>query len=277
MQQHIGYYKTSKTWIIICIYLQLFLHCFGNPCGNPITDAVNDIQKLVGNLPNDYIMNLKYVPKKEGLPKHCWLYMMVVEMTRHLDNLLTKFENTSQNFLIIKNLSLILQGIRICIRLNDEMDFDSVSSLYQVEGFKPRDFFNYVTSTIEVFKEINNTEYTGTCVLPTEYDFEYNTEDDSHSTNHDLPYVPSTRKNSSRIDSSARSGFNTGASIQYSTVLIALACLVIGFLLGVVCWWKFKHRQTQTQNNLSEVAVEPRAENESQQILRQAKNDISVI
>ncbi|XP_018106176.1 KIT ligand L homeolog isoform X1 [Xenopus laevis] len=266
-----------ETWIIICIYLQLFLHCFGNPCGNPITDAVNDIQKLVGNLPNDYIMKLKYVPKKESLPKHCWLYMMVVEMTRHLDNLLTKFENTSQNFLIIKNLSLILQGIRICIR-HDEMDFDSVSSLYQVEGFKPRDFFGYVTSTIEVFKEINNTEYAGPCTMPAEYDFDYDIEAfQTPSTNHDLPYIPSTRKNSSRFDSSARSGFNTGASIQYSTVLIALACLVIGFLLGVLFWWKFKHRQNQTQDSLSAVAVEPSAENESQYILQQATTDVGVI
>ncbi|OCT87554.1 hypothetical protein XELAEV_18021250mg [Xenopus laevis] len=263
----------QQTWIIICINLQLFLHCFGKPCGNPITDAVNDIPKLVGNIPNDYNMSVRYVPEKDGLPKHCWLYMMVFEMTRHLDNLSTKFENTSQNFLIIDNLSKIFKGIRQCIRLKDEMDFDSASSLYRVEVIKARDFFSYVTSTIEVFKEINDTEYSRLCILPQEYEFEYTTEDDFLilDSNHDLPYVPSTRKNSSRFDSSARSGFSTGTSIQYSTVLIALACLVIGFLLGVLCLWKFKHRQTQTQDNLSAVAVEPRAENESRHILQLAK------
>uniref|UniRef100_A0A663MMN7 Kit ligand n=1 Tax=Athene cunicularia TaxID=194338 RepID=A0A663MMN7_ATHCN len=62
---------TSKTWIITCFCLQLLLL---NPfvkaqssCGNPVTDDVNDIAKLVGNLPNDYMITLKYVPKMDSL------------------------------------------------------------------------------------------------------------------------------------------------------------------------------------------------------------------
>ncbi|XP_025937094.1 kit ligand isoform X2 [Apteryx rowi] len=63
--------KKAQTWIITCFCLQLLLL---NPlvkaqssCGNPVTDDVNDIAKLVGNLPNDYIITLKYVPKMDSL------------------------------------------------------------------------------------------------------------------------------------------------------------------------------------------------------------------
>uniref|UniRef100_A0A8D2Q7V4 Kit ligand n=1 Tax=Varanus komodoensis TaxID=61221 RepID=A0A8D2Q7V4_VARKO len=61
----------KKTWIITCFYLQLLLL---NPlvkaqsrCGNPVTDDVNNIGKLVGNLPNDYMIPLKYVRKMDSL------------------------------------------------------------------------------------------------------------------------------------------------------------------------------------------------------------------
>ncbi|XP_065525994.1 kit ligand isoform X3 [Lathamus discolor] len=63
--------KKAQTWIITCFCLQLLLL---NPlvkaqssCGNPVTDDVNDITKLVGNLPNDYMITLKYVPKMDSL------------------------------------------------------------------------------------------------------------------------------------------------------------------------------------------------------------------
>uniref|UniRef100_A0A8B9FD11 Kit ligand n=1 Tax=Amazona collaria TaxID=241587 RepID=A0A8B9FD11_9PSIT len=63
--------EQQKTWIITCFCLQLLLL---NPlvkaqssCGNPVTDDVNDITKLVGNLPNDYMITLKYVPKMDSL------------------------------------------------------------------------------------------------------------------------------------------------------------------------------------------------------------------
>uniref|UniRef100_A0A8C5TID9 Kit ligand n=1 Tax=Malurus cyaneus samueli TaxID=2593467 RepID=A0A8C5TID9_9PASS len=63
--------QKKSTWITTCFCLQLLLL---NPlvkaqssCGNPVTDDVNDIAKLVGNLPNDYMITLKYVPKMDSL------------------------------------------------------------------------------------------------------------------------------------------------------------------------------------------------------------------
>uniref|UniRef100_A0A8C0GPS5 Kit ligand n=1 Tax=Chelonoidis abingdonii TaxID=106734 RepID=A0A8C0GPS5_CHEAB len=61
----------NETWIITCFYLQLLLLNplvkAQSPCGNPVTDDVNDITKLVGNLPNDYMITLRYVQKMDTL------------------------------------------------------------------------------------------------------------------------------------------------------------------------------------------------------------------
>ncbi|KAM4675624.1 kit ligand isoform 2-T2 [Discoglossus pictus] len=234
--------KKTKTWIITCIYLQLLLICFGSPCGNPITDAVNDIDKLVGNLPNDYIMTLNYVPLKEALPRHCWLYLMVNEVSIRLDVLTQKFSNSSQNYFILSKLSLIFYGIRNCLQLNEHMDF--IEEYSMDEGtFYPQQFFKHVTSTIEVFKDINNTDYDRTCVLPTTNSLE----DDLTNwvTKQELQYVPSILKNnSSRSASTDKSENSSGSPLQWTSIAsIALSCLIVGFLFGGFVSWKVKHRR----------------------------------
>ncbi|KAG8578155.1 hypothetical protein GDO81_010401 [Engystomops pustulosus] len=187
--------KKTKTWIITCIYLQLFFVCFGSPCTNPLTDAVNDIEKLVGNLPNDYIMRLKRVPAKDHLAKHCWLYVMVHELSNRLELLVYKFSTTSQNYRILGDLSLIFREIRNCVHLNEQMEFveeylDNVSD----GEFVPRDFFNSVTSTFDVFKDINNTNYNTTCVVPTS-----DPELGDYVTNRNTQYASSHLRNNTRL------------------------------------------------------------------------------
>ncbi|KAM4748844.1 kit ligand [Rhinophrynus dorsalis] len=246
--------KKTKTWFITCIYLQLIFICLGSPCGNPVTDAINDIEKLVGNLPNDYIMTLKYVPLNQNLPKHCWLYVMVNEVSSRLPTLISKFSNSSQNYLILNNLSWIFQGIRICIHLGDQTDFLDEYSQYQEGQFSPQIFFSYVTRTIEVFKEINNTDYDRTCVA---------LEDENDYSKPGLPYVPSKRENSSRIGSSETVDVGKGSPLQWTTIAsIALPCLVIGFLFGVVCWWKVKHREVHNDIEVPVISVETKEDNE---------------
>ncbi|XP_063301229.1 kit ligand [Pelobates fuscus] len=227
--------KKTKTWIITFIFLQIQFICFGSPCGNPVTDAVNDIEKLVGNLPKDYNMALRYVPVNENLPKHCWLYVMLYEVTIRLDDLSDKFSTSSQNYLILNNLALIMQGIRDCVQLSEQMEFVEEYSR-QEENFYPENFFRFVTKTIEVFTEINNTDYDRTCVLPT---LNYS----SHRTNPELAYVPSTLKNSSRISSPNTNESLSKITLHWTSIAsTAMGCLFIGFLFGVLCWWKVKHR-----------------------------------
>ncbi|XP_053321011.1 kit ligand [Spea bombifrons] len=265
--------KKTKTWIITFIYLQLHFICFGSPCGNPVTDAVNDIEKLVGNLPNDYNMTLKYVPLSEDMPKHCWLYLMLNEFSFRLDVLSTKFSSSSQNYLILNNLSLIFQGIRDCVQLSDQMDFVEDYSLHK-EEVPPNKFFSIVNQTIEVFKEINNTGYDQTCVLPTSShpDADYR----SHGTNRELPYVPSTRTNNSRIISSDRKEPSSNTSLHWTkTASIALGCLIFGFLLGALCLWKVKHRVAQTETEVSGTPYVSKDDNTC--MLQQREKTLTVI
>nr|DBA31040.1 TPA: hypothetical protein GDO54_006955 [Pyxicephalus adspersus] len=157
------------TWIVTCIYLQLLFVCFGSPCRNPVTNAVNDIDKLVGNLPSDYIMHVKNI-SRNSLSKHCWLYVMVYEMSERLGELSSKLSNTSQNYLILDSLSLIFREIRNCIKLTDQQDFlDDYFEFQTVPEMTlyPKNFFNLVTETIAVFREINNTHFDDMCTLPT--------------------------------------------------------------------------------------------------------------
>uniref|UniRef100_A0A8C5QRW8 Kit ligand n=1 Tax=Leptobrachium leishanense TaxID=445787 RepID=A0A8C5QRW8_9ANUR len=258
--------KKTKTWIVTFILLQLQFLCFGSPCGNPVTDAVNDIGKLVGNLPKDYNMTLKYVPVHENLPKHCWLYVMLNEVSLRLLDLSTKFNKTSENYLYIDKLLLIMQGIRECVQLSEQME-DMGEYYLPEESFFPDKFFSFVTKTIEVFKEINNTDYDSSCVMPTMSD--YNNGYSSHSTNQNLPYVPSTLKNTSRIISSNTNEPSSNISLHWTSIAsTGLGCLFIGFLFGALCWSKVKHRAIPIDPVGTSNFCESRDSNESNNMLQ---------
>ncbi|XP_068792887.1 kit ligand isoform X2 [Struthio camelus] len=169
--------KKAQTWIITCFCLQLLLlHPLvkaQSSCGNPVTDDVNDIAKLVGNLPNDYMITLKYVPKMDSLPNHCWLHLMVPEFSRSLHNLLQKFSDISDmsdvlsNYSIINNLTRIINDLMACLAFDKNKDFiKEHGHLYKEGRFIPEEFFRHFNSTIEVYKEFADTLDQNDCILP---------------------------------------------------------------------------------------------------------------
>ncbi|XP_053572899.1 kit ligand [Bombina bombina] len=231
--------KKAKTWIITCICLQLLLICFGSPCGNPVTDAVNDIDKLVGNLPNDYFLNVKQYKQMESLPKHCWLYLMVKEVSDQLEQLKHKFSNTSQNYEILSNLSMIFLGIRQCLHLSDHMDFIDDYS-HQERVLLPSEFFMEVKNTTEVFKEINNTDYDKTCVLPT-----INSAEDDFFSRVTKELQHTMREGNSSKLIPGKPELSSGPSLQWANIAsIALSCLIVGFLVGGFVCWLVKYRKS---------------------------------
>ncbi|XP_069620484.1 kit ligand [Ranitomeya imitator] len=262
--------KKTKTWIITCIYLQLFFVCFGSPCTNPLTDAVHDIEKLVGNLPSDYKMQLKRVPAKDHLAKHCWLYVMVYELSWRLETLVNKFSNTSQNYKILEGLSLIFREIRNCVNLNEQKEFAEYYLENVSEGeFEPRDFFSSVTRTFDVFKDINNTNYNTTCETPTT-----DPEIGPFVTNGNTQYASSHLRNNSRIGYTGPSEISR-LSLQWPSIAsIVLMSLVVGFAFGVLCW-KVKHRRGHTATEIPETSIDQREANEN--MLQQTARGVSVI
>ncbi|XP_063783727.1 kit ligand [Pseudophryne corroboree] len=265
--------KKTKTWIITCIYLQLLLICFGSPCSNPVTDAVNDIEKLVGNLPSDYIMRLKRVPVKDHLAKHCWFYVMLHEVSYRLEELLSKFSKTSQNYHILDNLSLILREIRFCVKLNEQEEFVEEYLETIPEGHvNPSEFFKYVNNTINLFKDINNTHYIDTCMVPTD-----GPEEGDNVTKGNTQYASSKLKNSSKIGPLEQAPFSNSPSLPWPSIAsITLACLVIGFLFGVMCW-KVKHQRGQAENEVPEIHIDQTEANELNNMLQQTATNVSVI
>lgn len=264
--------KKTKTWIVTCIYLQLLVICFGSPCKNPITDAVNDIDKLVGNLPSDYIMHVNNI-SRSSLSKHCWLYVMVYEMSAQLTELSSKLSNTSDNYHMIDRLSLIFREIRTCIQSSKEQDFvqeylENVSK----EMLSPRIFFNLVTETISVFQEVNNTHFDDTCMVPTSDPMAGDS-----VTKGSIQYASSKLRNGSKSGHTEKTEVSSSSSsLPWTSIAsIAMACTVAGFFLGVMCW-KLKH-QRRANNEVSEIHTDQRDTNELKNMLHQTAKEVSII
>ncbi|XP_033017693.1 kit ligand isoform X3 [Lacerta agilis] len=205
--------KKAQTWIITCFYLQLLLLNplirAQSPCGNPVTDDVYDIAKLVGNLPNDYMITLKYVRKMDSL-----------------------------NFR----------------KYNDH--------LYEEGKFFPEEFFKHFNSTIDVYKSIAKAPEQSDCVLLSATEPSPN--DAGNSVTEPIllhPVAASSLKNDSSGDSSehAELGFLNSASMHgISIALTGLVTLLIGFILGALCWKKTtrKHFSESDQNTESNICHE---------------------
>uniref|UniRef100_A0A670YNT0 Kit ligand n=1 Tax=Pseudonaja textilis TaxID=8673 RepID=A0A670YNT0_PSETE len=167
----------KMTWIITCFYLQLILLYplikAQSPCGNPVTDDVNEIAVLVGNLPDDYMIALRYVQKTDTLPYHCWLHLMVPELLNSLHNLLNKFKefpdmsNVLSNYSIINKLRRIITDVMECLSSTTyNKNYSQHDHLYEEGKFVPEEFFKHFYSTIKAYKIFSKRPEQSDCILP---------------------------------------------------------------------------------------------------------------
>ncbi|XP_062989890.1 kit ligand [Elgaria multicarinata webbii] len=282
--------KKAQTWIITCFYLQLLLF---NPlvkaqsrCGNPVTDDVNDIAKLVGNLPNDYMIALKYVRKMDTLPNHCWLHLMVPELSKSLNNLLSKFNafsdmpNVLSNYSIINNLRRIINDLMACLSSTKYKTFRQHNDhLYEEGKFIPEEFFEHFYSTINVYKIFAKTPVQSDCVLLSTTETPSN-DSSIIATKPFLlhPVAASSLRNDSSSNNSyeAELGFLSSPSMQgISIALTSLLTFLIGFILGALCWKKkgHKHMLESDQTTQSNICQE---ENEISMLQQKDKSLLQV-
>ncbi|XP_015713325.1 kit ligand isoform X2 [Coturnix japonica] len=252
--------KKAQTWIITCFCLQLLLLNplvkTQNSCGNPVTDDVNDIAKLVGNLPNDYLITLKYVPKMDSLPNHCWLHLMVPEFSRSLHNLLQKFVDISDmsdvlsNYSIINNLTRIINDLMACLAFDKNKDFIKENGhLYEEDRFIPENFFRLFNRTIEVYKEFADSLDKNDCIMPSTVE---------------------TPENEEAL------GFISSSSLQgISIALTSLLSLLIGFILGVI-YWKKTHPKSRPESNETTQCHGCQEENEISMLQQKEKEHLQV-
>ncbi|XP_074127202.1 kit ligand isoform X2 [Sminthopsis crassicaudata] len=227
--------KKTQTWIITCIYLQLLLF---NPlvktkgiCGNPVTDDVKEITTLVANLPNDYMINLKYVPGMELLPNHCWLHLMVPELATSLNNLLYKFSKISSslsNYSIIDKLIKIIDDLMGCLEEKNKNFRKQNNNIYKEGSFIPETFFSFFNKSINAFKELEEIPERSNCVLPS---------------------TIRPEKGKSSVP------FKDSSVHWVAIVLPSFFSLVIGFVLGVL-YWKKKQMSLKMEGDNREINEE---------------------
>ncbi|XP_008109097.1 kit ligand [Anolis carolinensis] len=262
--------KTAQTWIITCFYLQLLLlHPLvktQSPCGNPVTDDVNDIAKLVGNLPNDYMIALKYVRKMDTLPNHCWLHLMVPELSKSLSNLLNKFTEFSDmpdvlsNYSIINNLRRIINDLMECLSSTKYRNFrQHHDHLYEEGRFIPEEFFKHFSNTVESYKILAKTPVQSDCVLPSTTETPPNDSRLSVTKSFlSYPFAASHLKNDSsgNHNNEAALGFLGSPGMQgLSIALTSLVTLFIGFILGAVCWKKTARKHILESNPTTQANI----------------------
>ncbi|XP_044916695.1 kit ligand isoform X3 [Felis catus] len=222
---------SSLTWIVTCIYLQLLLF---NPlvktkglCRNRVTDDVKDVTKLVANLPKDYKIALKYVPGMDVLPSHCWISVMVEQLSVSLTDLLDKFSNISEglsNYSIIDKLVKIVDDLVECVEGHSSENVKKSSKSPEPRLFTPEEFFRIFNRSIDAFKDLEMVaSKTSECVVSS-------------------TLSPEKGKATNPIEDS---------SIQWAVMALpACFSLVIGFAFGAFYWKKKQPNLTRTVENI---------------------------
>ncbi|XP_003733867.1 kit ligand isoform X4 [Callithrix jacchus] len=222
--------KKTQTWILTCIYLQLFLF---NPfvktegvCRNRVTNNVKDVTKLVANLPKDYMITLKYVPGMDVLPSHCWISEMVVQLSSSLTDLLDKFSNISEglsNYSIIDKLVNIVDDLVECVKENSSKDLKKPFKSPEPRLFTPEEFFRIFNRSIDAFKDFVVASETSDCMASS---------------------TLSPEKGKAK-NPPGDSGLHWAAM-----ALPALFSLIIGFAFGALYWKKRQPSLTRTVENI---------------------------
>uniref|UniRef100_A0A671PSC6 Kit ligand n=1 Tax=Sinocyclocheilus anshuiensis TaxID=1608454 RepID=A0A671PSC6_9TELE len=149
--------KKRFIWICTCVHLLLYMTvaAYSSELGNPITDDIKKISLLKQNIPKDYKITLRYIPKEvSGM---CWVKLNVFHLEVSLKGLAQKFGNISSNKDNMGTLVQILQEMRYHIGhgLEDSMlEFDChyVNEMWLTAKYFEfvEDFFNTANSSRDV-------------------------------------------------------------------------------------------------------------------------------
>lgn len=220
-----------------------------------MTDDVKDVRNLVANLPKDYLISLKYVPGMEVLPSHCWIKEMIVQLSKSLESLLTKFSSISEglsNYSIIYKLRRIAFDLMLCMDGSSFKNVKKSLKISETKQFTPADFFRIFNITMDAFKDLETESFKASeCVFSSTS----SPEQDSRVSVTKPFMLPPVAASSLRNDSSSSnrkgSNFSEESNLQWaSMVLPAFFCLLIGFAFGALYWKKKQPNLTRTVENI---------------------------
>lgn len=136
--------KKSKSWIHVCVRFLLFITLGVHSDTldvNPVTDDISKLYTLKQNIPKDYKIPVRYVPKQEG--GMCWVKLNVFPLEASLQDLAHKFGNISSNRNDIRIFILILQDLRLKMGSVELIMYD-FECHYREERWHTERYFDFV-------------------------------------------------------------------------------------------------------------------------------------
>ncbi|XP_029909784.1 kit ligand a isoform X2 [Myripristis murdjan] len=136
--------KKSKIWIRVCVYLLLCITLGVHSSEfdvNPVTDDISRLSVLRQNIPKDYKIPVRYIPKEEG--GMCWVKLSVFYLEDSLKDLSHKFGNISSNRKDISIFIQMLQEVRLYMEPVEPDMYDFLCH-YRKERWPTARYFDYV-------------------------------------------------------------------------------------------------------------------------------------
>uniref|UniRef100_A0A8P4KQ88 Kit ligand n=1 Tax=Dicentrarchus labrax TaxID=13489 RepID=A0A8P4KQ88_DICLA len=136
--------KKSKIWIRICVHLLLFITLGVHSSKfdvNPVTDDISRLIILRQNIPKDYKIPVRFVPKEEG--GMCWVKLNVFYLEESLKDLAHKFGNISSNRKDISIFVQMIQELRFNLGSVEPIMYD-FECHYREERWQTARYFDFI-------------------------------------------------------------------------------------------------------------------------------------
>ncbi|KAG1939160.1 kit ligand [Pimephales promelas] len=152
-----------RIWICTCVHLLLYITvaAYSSEIGNPITDDIRKISLLKQNIPKDYKITVRYIPKE--VSDMCWVKLNVFHLEVSLKGLAQKFGNISSNKDNIGTFVKILQEMRYHIGQGLEVSMLEFECHYVEEMWLTAKYFEYVE---DFFNTANSSREAEDCDPP---------------------------------------------------------------------------------------------------------------
>ncbi|KAG7454349.1 hypothetical protein MATL_G00258760 [Megalops atlanticus] len=136
--------KKAKIWIraCVCVLIYTTFAACSRGTGNPRTDDDDRISLLKQNIPKDYKIPVRFVPKE--VSRMCWVELNVFHLEESLKKLADMFGNISSNRNDISVLVQMLRDVRYRIGDDLEMMMEDFECHYKDEKWQTAYYFDYV-------------------------------------------------------------------------------------------------------------------------------------
>lgn len=153
--------KKSKSWIHVCVHFLLFMTIQGNSSilGRVIDDIDRELPILKQNIPRDYKIPFKYIPKETA--EMCWVKLNIHYLKKSLNDLSDKFGNISSNKETINKFIWCLEEEEIQIQAKTPMLsilMDEFNCHYREERWETEKYFDFFKELYRAAPSENKSE-----------------------------------------------------------------------------------------------------------------------